>query len=224
MKKIFSTLACFMLCFVTLFMVAGCGSEQGETEQPKTPITQEQAMSITSTAVEAMQSQDKILMTSQFTKNIEIKTLQIGDAVYSYIYEDVSNYLGAGSYSITRNWSEKIAGQDKFTIYTEAESKQSNNEVEKSYSKQTKDSAFLKFDDYFNLNELGEFVEAYTQGEHTYVAFTMKDNNRITLSIKDNMIRTIKIDFANSMVINVSYGNEVTEVIPTRPTDVNWGD
>lgn len=223
-KKIFSTLACFMLCFATLFMVAGCGSEQTSNEEPKTPITQEQAMSVTSTAVQAMQSQDKILMTCQFTDDIEIKTLQIGDACYSYRYIDVSKMLGAGSYSIIRKWSEKINGQDRYTIYTEDEGKESGKAVKKTYSKETEDSAVLEFNNYFNLNELGEFFEAYTQGEQTYVVFTRDDDFKITLTIKNNMIRTIKIDFANSMVVNVTYGDEVTETIPTRPTDVSWID
>lgn len=191
-KKIFSTLACFMLCFVTLFMVAGCKDK----EEVKTPVAEEQAMQMITTAATEMEEQNKFninMSISAFNEQLmTMKMLQIDNESYTEMKVAgmlIDSMFGGNSYEADGTTSQEeveylkiyswlLLGVDsKQTSYAKMETKMVGSEdIETSY---LKDFALpfdeIKFDGMADTSSLGSFVEAYTKGEETYIIFQAND-------------------------------------------------
>lgn len=216
-KKIFSTLACLMLCFTAMFMVSGCGEKDD-----KTPIAEEKAMEVMATAMESMQEYEKFMISGSFSMMVpdegaygmSLKYIMVEDTSYS----EESTIMG-DEYEKIASWEYLVDGT--YTLYTKAESSEGAEYSYETYSAEDGGSSAIDFED------LGNFLEAYTKGEKTYIVLdseTMGMPCTLTVIIENNLIRTMRIDVASVVTfdMHLTYGDEVTEVIPTRPTDVKW--
>ena len=216
-KKIFSIITCFMLCFSAMFMMTGCGEEDN-----KTPISEVEAMSTMTAAMEAMESETIISMSGGLEGFMQINMIVTESIVYTNTNMEI---FGATSESWTRKEGDDWIQYDKSTFTYQEEGKEPTTTI--NYTKQTltdfedpKDSVFEE-----SVGEdFGEFVKAYIQDGETVIVFDQLDEEtgetaKLTLTIKDGKLR--KIQAGSGLVsidFEIKYGEEITETIPELPS------
>lgn len=179
-------------------------------------------MEVMATAMESMQEYEKFMISGSYsmtvpgegTYGMSLKYIMVGDTSYS----EESTTLN-DEYEKIASWEYLADGT--YTLYTKAETNEGTEYTYETYSAEYGGSSAIDFED------LGNFLEAYTKGGKTYIvldAETMGMPCTLTVVIENNLIRTMRIDVSSAITfdMNLTYGDEVVEDIPTRPTDVKW--
>lgn len=189
-RKIFSILACFMLCFTSLFAVTGCGTQDSTPpkEEVETPVEQDVAVSAMSTAFNALKDQNKMMLNMSVSAGFASETYELYAykilTINSNSYEEMTDKTGAifGStsnieYEKDTEWSFPTETAGKSDFYSIEETKYTDGtptkfEYRKGYSiSELDEEEMFSYVESLSGTLLENFLKAYTKGEQTYIVF-----------------------------------------------------